>query len=83
MNGPSPFDPAPEYEYALVDLGTVGGNYSWAYGINNNEQIVGLSTTSGVYQDRPRTFEAILENLAALNTQGLLPDLDSALGCED
>jgi hypothetical protein len=34
-----------------------------------------------VYQDRPRTFDLILKNLATLNTQGLLPDLDRVAGC--
>lgn len=35
----------------------------------------------GVQQDGPRTFDAILKNLATLNTQGLLPDLSRAAGC--
>jgi probable HAF family extracellular repeat protein len=37
-------------QYAVTDLGTLGGTQSWAYGINNNGQIVGESTTSsGVF----------------------------------
>ena len=34
-------------------------------------------------RDRPRTFDAILKNLAALNTQGLLPDVESVMGFRD
>src|SRR4029077_19757334 len=31
----------------LQDLGTLGGKFSFAYGINDSAQIVGLSETSG------------------------------------
>jgi len=30
----------------MVDLGTLGGNRSWAYAINNKGQIAGISTLS-------------------------------------
>src|SRR4029079_14684378 len=32
--------------YSIVDLGTLGGSYAVAYGINKSGQIVGESTTS-------------------------------------
>lgn len=35
----------------------------------------------GVYQDRPRTFDAIIGHLAALNTHGELPTLKASTGC--
>ncbi|WP_195912195.1 DUF3466 family protein, partial [Candidatus Contendibacter odensensis] len=31
----------------MIDLGTLGGTYSWAYGINDSGQIVGGSDTTG------------------------------------
>jgi probable HAF family extracellular repeat protein len=67
-NGPSPNDSAPEYEYALVDLGTVGGNYSWAYGINNNGKIVGYSTISG--DGAYSAFSYLNGNIQNLGTLG-------------
>jgi site-specific DNA recombinase len=39
--------------------------------------------TSPPYRDAPRTFEQVLENLAALNAQGLLPDVSKIFGCKD
>ena len=34
----------------MVDLGTLGGNHSWAYGINDSGQIVGWCFTSSGQQ---------------------------------
>jgi len=33
-------------KYAITDLGTLGGNYSIAWGINDGGQVVGYSETS-------------------------------------
>ena len=32
--------------YGVVDLGTLGGDLSWAYDLNNQNQVVGYATTS-------------------------------------
>lgn len=41
------------------------------------------NTYGGVHRDRPRTFAGIIAHLSTLNTQGLLPGLESDVGCED
>ncbi|OHA16858.1 MAG: hypothetical protein A3C79_00835 [Candidatus Taylorbacteria bacterium RIFCSPHIGHO2_02_FULL_45_28] len=41
LDGPSPNDPAPEYDYNVIDLGALGGTDSFANGINNDGKVVG------------------------------------------
>ncbi len=33
----------------MLDLGTFGGTFSWAYGINNSGEVVGMAETSGSF----------------------------------
>src|SRR5437879_1836790 len=44
----------PQPRYTVKDLGTLGGTYSYAYGVNNGGEVAGgsatLSQTGGVYQ---------------------------------
>ena len=37
----------PQTHYTVQDLGTLGGTFSWAYGINNKGSISGMSLLSG------------------------------------
>lgn len=42
---------AAQVQYVVTDLGTLGGNYSYARGINDNGQIVGTATISNISSD--------------------------------
>ena len=33
--------------YSVTDLGTLGGDFTAAYGVNDNGQVIGLSTVPG------------------------------------
>jgi len=44
-----------QVQYAITDLGTLGGTSSWAYGINNSGQVVGEAYTSSGYSHAFRT----------------------------
>jgi probable HAF family extracellular repeat protein len=51
----------------MADLGTLGGSYSYAYGINNNGQVVGLANTGSGAQ------------YAFLYRGGIMTDLNSLI----
>jgi probable HAF family extracellular repeat protein len=59
------------------DLGTLGGTYSVAYGINNNGRIVGMSTTAEPAPGVPAVFHA------AYSDGGAFQDLNSLIGPSD
>ena len=50
--------------YTVVDLGTLGGNVSWAYDLNNSNQVVGYAATASG-QDRAFVFSDANANGAA------------------
>ncbi|HEY2838871.1 MAG TPA: DUF3466 family protein [Pirellulales bacterium] len=50
----------------MQDLGTLGGNESRAYGINDNDEVVGWSDLTGTYPDSDHAF---------LYSQGVMTDI--------
>lgn len=66
------------YTYIVTDLGTLGGNSSYAYGINNNGQVVGSSATASGYS------HAFLYSNGTMNDIGTLDGSSSwAYGIND
>jgi probable HAF family extracellular repeat protein len=74
------------WEYGnMVDLGTLGGSCSFAYGLNGNGQVVGQATLAGDEQDHPYIWEhGKMKDLGALGgTYGYaswLNDLGEVVG---
>jgi probable HAF family extracellular repeat protein len=69
----------------MVDLGTLGGSCSFAYGLNGNGQVVGQATLAGDEQDHPYIWEhGKMKDLGALGgTYGYaswLNDLGEVVG---
>src|SRR5271166_6643387 len=58
--------PAPAH-YVVIDLGTLGGSFSLAYGINDNGQIDGFSTLPG-----DNVVHSFLYNHGAMTDLGTL-----------
>ena len=59
--------PCVAVEYEAVDLGTLGGSTSCAYGINDSGQIVGYSTTaSGEYHHACLWSDGVMTDLGTL-----------------
>jgi probable HAF family extracellular repeat protein len=64
-----PAGPVQAFEYAITDLGTLGGTGSRAFGINNSGQVVGTSEINGDSE----THSFIYSN-------GVMTDLNTSLG---
>jgi probable HAF family extracellular repeat protein len=59
-----------QQQYTVVDLGTLGGETASPFGINNNGQVVGTSSTSGTAQSSRRAFRlnsGVMQNLGTVN----------------
>ncbi len=59
--------PPPTARFAVQDLGTLGGNVSWAQDINNNGVVVGWSTDG---QNRTRAFRSDGAAMTDIGTLG-------------
>ena len=73
-----------ETQYTITDLGTLGGSLSYAYGINDSGQVVGVSWITGNSTSHAFLYDG--GNMIDLNT--LLPTgsgwvLKSAYGIND
>lgn len=71
-------DPARTPKYVLVDLGTLGGLESRAYGLNNDGLVVGAAETSGRDTRAFLYTNGVMRNLGTFNTG--LGDSSFALG---
>ena len=69
--------------YTVIDLGTLGGTYSYAYGINNAGRVAGGAATptqtGGVYQTAFLWLEGWMINLGTLGGT-TCPDCSSEAG---
>lgn len=65
MSRAAPSDSAPEYDYIIVDLGTLGGSGSSAAAINNGSQVVGSAKNSSQIS-RPALFTSPVTDLGTL-----------------
>jgi probable HAF family extracellular repeat protein len=69
--------------YTVIDLGTLGGTYSYAYGLNNAGVVAGgaatASQTGGVYQTAFLWHRGHMINLGTLGGAGC-PDCNSEAG---
>lgn len=59
----------------MTDIGTLGSNYSWAYGMNDLGQVVGSSTVRGGFYGERRAF--LWDKTRGMQNLGTLDDRDS------
>jgi probable HAF family extracellular repeat protein len=66
--------------YTFTDLGTLGGTYSKAYGINNCGQVVGESSLTGVSPTHPFIWRnSVMSDLGTLGgVRGLAMDINAS-----
>jgi len=58
--------PAQALQYRVIPLGTLGGNQSFAYGINNTGQVVGDATLPGDTSGHAFMYDGIIHDLGTL-----------------
>ena len=73
--------------YQFVDLGTLGGNYSQPYGVNNSRQVVGVANTSDgnghpfIYQNGQMTnLDDLYSNQPSLGTPVAINNVGQIVG---
>jgi probable HAF family extracellular repeat protein len=66
------------HDGVLTDLGTLGGPSSYAYGVNDTDQVVGSSDTGAVDANGNAVFHAFLWQNGVMTDLGTLGGLNSA-----
>src|SRR3954454_20991954 len=81
--------PLPRYQ--IIDLGTLGGSYSYAYGLNNKGQVAGGAATrnqnDGLAQTAVSWYRGRITNLGTLDgsacpncsSEGAAPSADGSV----
>ena len=56
-------------QYAITDLGTLGGSESWGCGINNSGQVVGASHVLGNESQHAFLYDGVMHDLLGISSQ--------------